>query len=355
MNAWHYDEFAYRMGEFGTALLRKLPAELAHDLTLKLLACGAIRWLPRPDYHPEILGLATNLPGLGTLPHPIGLAAGLDKQCQAPHAFAAMGLSFVEVGTVTPRAQSGNDKPRLFRYPSQGALINRMGFNNLGAAALADRIKKLEWGADAAPLGVNLGKNKTTPVHRALEDYLALIAVFAPLAKYLVINISSPNTSDLRLLAEEGFVRQLAAESRDHHEKIWIKLDPDMGKARLQRVVQAIGEAGFAGVILTNTHKVAYPTEGGQSGHPLMAQATACLEWAYEVHKGALAMIGSGGILSGADIYQKVIRGAAAVQIFTALIYRGPWAALVLMRELAEELKLNGFCCLKDAIGSYYR
>ena len=355
MNSWHYDRLAYRFGEVGTALMRKLPAELAHDLTMKLLGLGVMRFMPSPLYHPEILGLATQLPAIGELVHPIGLAAGLDKNCEAPGAFAGMGLSFIEVGTVTPRPQPGNPKPRLFRQPSQGALINRMGFNNLGAKEIVSRLKKLQWNHDGAPLGVNLGKNNDTPIAQALNDYVALIAAFGPLARYLVINISSPNTSDLRSLAEEGFLRELAAQGRDHLGKLWIKLDPDMGKTQMQKVIQAICSCGFAGVILSNTHKVTYPTEGGQSGHPLMAPSTACLEWAYEVHKGSLAMIGSGGILSGADIYQKIIRGAAAVQIYTALVYRGPWVALALMRELAEELKLHGFSCLKDEIGSYYR
>ena len=355
MDPWQYDKLAHRIGEIGTAFIRRFPAEFAHDLTMKLLERGVMRLLPQPLYHPEILGLGTQLPAIGELLHPIGLAAGLDKNCQAPTAFAGMGLAFVEVGTVTPRAQTGNAKPRLFRQCSQGGLVNRMGFNNLGAKEIAGRVANFKKQKGTPPLGVNLGKNKDTPIERALDDYVALIAVFAPLADYLVVNISSPNTSDLRSLAEEGFVRQLADASHNHLGKIWIKLDPDMGKAAMQKVINAIAASGFAGVILTNTHKVNYPTQGGQSGHPLMALSTACLEWAYEVHRGELAMIGSGGILSGVDIYQKVIRGAAAVQIYTALIYRGPWAALALMRELAEELKLHGFRCLKDAIGSYYR
>ena len=129
----------------------------------------------------------------------------------------------------------------------------------------------------------------------------------------------------------------------------------DMGRARLQKVVATIAESNFAGVILTNTHKVNFPTSGGQSGHPLAMLSTSCLEWAFEVHRGKLPMIGSGGILSGADIFQKIIRGAAAVQIYTALIYRGPWVAFALMRELAEELKLHGFRSLSDAVGSYYQ
>ncbi len=343
------------VGGFGTAMLRLLPAETAHDLGMNLLAHGLLEHLPTPFIEPLTAGMGVDLPGIGSLAHPIGLAAGFDKHCRVPSAFARMGFSMLEIGTVTPQAQPGNPKPRLFRQPEQLALVNRMGFNSDGAATVADRLRRLNWRHDLVPLGINCGKNKNTPNERAIDDYLQVMAAFSDLAHYFVVNISSPNTPGLRELATPTFIQCLADEIGSLLPKVWVKLDPDMNRSEFQAMIEAIAERGFRGIIVSNTHRVVQPEAGGQSGHPLMALSTACLEWAYEVHRGALPMIATGGVLSGADIFQKMVRGASAVQIYTALVYRGPWVVQQLLVELAAELKLRGISHVQDIIGSYYR
>lgn len=347
-------KFASYLADFGTALLRLLPAETAHDAGMWLLKHGLLNYLPEPAVETALSGMMVKLPGIGELPHPIGLAAGFDKNCQCPGAFVRMGFSMIEVGTVTPYAQPGNPKPRLFRQSEQRGLINRMGFNGDGAATVAERLKQLAWNNEAVPLGVNCGKNKATPPERAVQDYLQVIEAFKGLCRYFVVNISSPNTPGLRDLATPAFIEHLADEIGADRAKVWVKIDPDMTRREFQELVSAIADKGFQGVIISNTHRVTFPEVGGQSGHPVMALSTACLEWAWEVHKGSLPMIASGGVLSGVDLVQKLARGASGVQIYTALVYRGPFVVWKLLIELAAEMKLRGFSCVEDFIGSYY-
>lgn len=350
------NSLAHWLGGFGTGLLRLLPAEAAHDLGIALLEKGCMEYLPAPKAPRVHTGLKVTVPGIGELPHPVGLAAGFDKQCRAPHGFARMGFAFLEIGTVTPRPQSGSPKPRLFRYPEQKALINRMGFNSDGATTVAARLKALNWRHEEVPLGVNCGKNKATSNEKAIHDYLQVMEAFKGLAAYYVVNISSPNTPGLRELATPEFIDSLAAElGASFLPKTWVKLDPDTPRPEFQKVVERIHGNGFQGIIVSNTHRVVWPEVGGQSGHPLMAPSTACLEWAHEVHKGRLPMIATGGILSGADIFHKLARGALAVQIYTALVYQGPWAVIRLLVELSEELKIRGLATAQDAIGCYYQ
>lgn len=347
-------KFAEILADSGTALLRLLPAEAAHDLGMWMLSQGLLNLLPEPAVDATLNGMKVNLPGIGQLAHPIGLAAGFDKNCKCPAAFVRMGFSMIEVGTVTPYAQPGNPKPRLFRQTEQRALINRMGFNGDGAATVANRLKQLHWNNQKIPLGVNCGKNKITPADRAVQDYLQVIEAFKGLCQYFVVNISSPNTPGLRELATPAFIEHLADEIGHDRTKVWVKIDPDMSRKEFQELVAAIAGRGFQGVIISNTHRVAVPEAGGQSGHPVMALSTACLEWAWEVHKGSLPMIASGGVLSGIDLFQKLARGASAVQIYTALVYRGPWVVWKLLIELSAEMQLRGFSCVEDFIGSYY-
>lgn len=343
------------VADWGTALLRLLPAETAHEIGMGMLERGVLDTLPAPHVGPLTAGLRTNVPGIGDLPHPIGLAAGFDKNCRCPKAFARMGFSFLEVGTVTPLPQPGNPKPRLFRQAEQKALINRMGFNSDGSATVADRLTRLSWKHDHLPLGINCGKNKGTPNERALSDFLQVMTTFKDLARYFVVNISSPNTPGLRDLATPTFIHSLADDAQSYLPRVWVKIDPDMSRKEFQELVHAIADRGFQGLIVSNTHRVTSPEVGGQSGHPLMAPSTACLEWAHEVHQGQLPMIATGGVLSGSDLYHKIIRGALAVQIYTALVYRGPWVVVKLLVELAQELKLRGHATVQDAVGAYYR
>lgn len=351
-----HDRILFRCTDLGMAMMRRLPAELSHEWGIRLLASSVWQNLPKPKRHllPAKDRFTVHVPGIGKLPHPIGLAAGFDKHAEAPFGFASLGLSFIELGTVTPRPQKGNPKPRLFRYPDQLALINRMGFNSHGSEVVLERLKALPDHRRTAPIGVNVGKNKDTDNEAACDDFTHGIQKFSEIADYFVVNLSSPNTPGLRHLANPDFVSELAQENRSLLNKIWLKLDPDTDRATFQTLIERILKEGFQGVILTNTHMVSRPQTGGQSGHPLSIMANARLEWAQEVHQGRLPMIASGGILSGNDIIERVSRGAAAVQIYSALIYRGPWAVHKLLQELEEEILQRGGQHLQDFFGTYY-
>ena len=341
-------------GRWGTALLRTLPAEMAHDVGMYLMSKGLLDLLPTPLFSSQPIQMTTEIPGVGTLRHPIGLAAGFDKNARCPHAFQRMGFSFLELGTVTPRPQPGNPKPRLFREPGQRAIINRMGFNSDGGEKVAARLRAHAWSSSHVPLGINLGKNKETPISHAVADYVNGVERFSSLARYFVINISSPNTPGLRELATPEFIADLGAAIGPERSRAWIKLDPDMDRKTFQALIESIRAEEFAGVVLSNTHRVEQPHSGGQSGHPLLSPSNTALEWAWDVHRGNLPMIASGGILSGIDVFHKIARGACAVQLYTALIYRGPGAILRIYDELAWELKLRKISSVRDAIGSWY-
>lgn len=348
------NSLAYGLADFGAACLRTLPAETAHHLGLAALRNGFADWLPEPK-HPTILsGMRTSLPGIGELSHPIGLAAGFDKNAVAPHAWARLGFSFFELGAVTKRGQYGNPRPRLFRNKDDHSLINRMGFNNDGLTVIRERVAALKWNHDRVPFGFNIGKNKDTPVERAAEEYTQVLEALSPHGRFFVVNVSSPNTQGLRALAEPGFITELGQMVGGLTKRTWVKLDPDLPKVQFQSAVAAIVEQGFAGLVLTNTHRVVSPEVGGLSGHPLASMAATRLEWAWQIHRGRLPMIASGGIMSGVDIVERLIRGATAVQIYTALVYRGPWVVYKLLRELGDELRLRGYGSVGDAIGQYY-
>lgn len=354
-----YEQISRRLGSLGTAALRRIPAESAHNIGLSLMRNGVLNFLrspiPRVD---KAICLKTKLPLLGSLDHPIGLAAGFDKNASCLHGLKKMGFSFLEVGTITPLAQKGNAKPRMFRLSDQRSIINRLGFNNEGAQKVLANIESQNWDKGSPPLGINAGKNKFSSLGQATDDYISVINRFRSVASYFVLNISSPNTEGLRTLANKDFLQEIAFEinaiDKNLINKVWIKLDPDMPKNIFKGIIETIGNLSFGGLILSNTHKVEYPQMGGQSGHPLAVSSTQCLEHAYDVHKGRLAMIGCGGILSGTDAFQKIIRGATALQIYTALVYRGPWAVSLILEELAQELKLHGFSSVEDAMYSFY-
>lgn len=346
------------LGEGAGATLRLLPAETAHDVGMFILKHRLARFLPRPAEtlkFPKELDLKVAVPGLGDLFHPIGLAAGFDKNARALRGFEDLGFSFLEVGTVTPQPQPGNSKPRMFRAKGEASLINRMGFNNDGHRAIYDR---LEGAKLSLPVGVNLGKNKQTLLENSLSDFMKGLIQFRNLGSYLVINISSPNTPGLRDLANPDFIHQLGSEIKmqvpELLKKTWIKLDPDLPRKDFTALVEAISDEAFAGLILSNTHRVMWPEAGGMSGHVLSHMSSERLTWAYEVHGGRLSMIGSGGILSGIDVFHKLARGASAVQIYTGLVYRGPWAVLHMLEELKAEMHLHGFSSVSDVVGCHY-
>lgn len=341
-------------------LLRFFPADLAHKLAVLGLKTGFAGTLKKwvPSINPRF-DLSCSVFQNTRLTHPIGLAAGFDKNAEVIDQISDLGFSFMEVGTVTPEAQSGNPGKKLFRLPSQRAIVNRCGFNNCGANKAHANLKSSQiYQKSQLPLGVNLGKNKQTSIAKAIEDYIYLAAKFTDCASYMVLNISSPNTANLRTLATPSFIKQISQELKsvlpDQLKRVWIKLDPDLHKPEYTALVEAITKHQFAGLILTNTQKTAIPVSGGLSGHPLAVASSSRLEWAYQVHKGELPMIGVGGIFSGRDIYEKIIRGANAVQIYTSLIYRGPLAVAGLLSELTQLMDQLGVTHLDDLRYSYY-
>jgi dihydroorotate dehydrogenase len=315
-----------------------LDAERAHGLGLNALELayrtGTTGLLAGP-----IAPMPTKLLGL-TFPNPVGLAAGLDKNGAHIDALFALGFGFVEVGTVTPRPQAGNPKPRMFRLPQHRAIINRLGFNNEGVDALVRNVERAR--RKSGLLGINIGKNKDTSNERAAFDYLYCLERIYPLADYITINISSPNTAGLRELQEEQALRHLIGTLRDAQEELGaqhgkrvpmlVKVAPDLSDDDIDAVARVLTDLSVDGVIATNTtvsrinvqqHPLAHET-GGLSGAPLLGQSTTVLRRLRARLPDSIPLIGVGGILSGADAVAKMSAGASLVQCYTGLIYRGP-------------------------------
>ncbi|HSH08224.1 MAG TPA: quinone-dependent dihydroorotate dehydrogenase [Burkholderiales bacterium] len=318
-------------------LLFALEPETAHAATLTLaevaqrcglLGLAAARVPPQPQ---RVMGL--------DFPNPVGLAAGLDKDAAHIDALAGLGFGFIEVGTVTPRPQPGNPRPRLFRLPAARALINRFGFNNVGVDAFLENVARARW---RGVLGINLGRNADTPAERAADDYvLGLERVYAA-ASYVTINVSSPNTRDLRMLQERAALealleRLVATRARlaEHHGKrvpLVLKVAPDLEPTQISDIADAVRRHAIDGVIATNTSVTRAGVErlpqageaGGLSGAPIRERATQVLAALARALGGEVPLIGAGGILSGADAAEKITAGASLVQLYTGLIYRGP-------------------------------
>jgi dihydroorotate dehydrogenase len=342
-----------------------LDAERAHDLTLAALRQPIASPLLRAVTHPgaqsqlaqQVLGLAFR--------NPVGLAAGLDKQGTAVAAWDALGFGFAEIGTVTPRPQPGNPKPRLFRLPADRAIINRFGFNSEGADAVA---RHLSSGTPPSlRLGVNIGRNKDTPNERAAEDYLASIDALHPFADYLVVNVSSPNTAGLRWLQESASLRplveQVVARLRAVSTRsipVLVKVSPDLEAADLLRSVDAALEGGASGIVATNTTigrdglrtapSVAAET-GGLSGAPLRAAAQHACGLLFRHLGGRVPIVGVGGIATADDAYARIRAGASLVQVYTGLIYEGPGLVARIASGLAERLARDRFTNIREAVG----
>jgi dihydroorotate dehydrogenase len=287
-------------------------------------------------------------------PNAVGLAAGFDKNARVWPAAAALGFGHVEIGTVTARPQPGNPKPRIFRYPGQMALINRLGFNNDGATAVAERLsRRSRPGRRRIPLGVNLGKSKVVDLDQAVQDYLASYMKLADWADYLVINVSSPNTPGLRELQDEDRLRELlgaiAAQNRARaglpgrrRVPLLLKISPDLDFRQIDVVLEVIAEFGFDGVIATNT-TTSRPGPfssvneiGGLSGPPLNRRSTEIIAYIARATRGRLPIIGSGGITDAASAGEKMDAGATLVQIYTGMIYKGPFFARDVARALSD-------------------
>ncbi len=330
-------------------LLFSLEAETAHHLTLYALGVAQrsnlMRWVaesPPPDLPVRAFGI--------DFPNPVGLAAGLDKNGEHLDALGALGFGFIEIGTVTPRPQPGNPKPRLFRLPEHEALINRMGFNNDGVEALVRNVEQSHW---RGVMGINIGKNKDTPNEHAADDYLACLERVYPLASYVTINVSSPNTPGLRDLQQGDSLQRLIGTLMDAREKlaarhgarkpVLLKVAPDLDDAQMDAVAAAVLGSGIDGLICTNTTidragvagSVHAGETGGLSGKPLFEPSTEILRGMARRLGGAMPLVGVGGVLTGSDAADKIEAGARLVQIYSGLIYRGPW----LLTECVEEIR----------------
>ncbi|MBZ4399946.1 quinone-dependent dihydroorotate dehydrogenase [Myxococcus sp. MISCRS1] len=351
------------------SLLFKLDAERAHRLGLwGLRQLGHSRDLCESLRERALEGvpasLAVEVAGL-RFAHPVALAAGLDKDAEAVDGLFACGFSAVEVGTVTPRPQPGNPTPRLFRLPEHQAVINRMGFNNHGAAVAAQHLRARTW--HPGPVGVNLGKNKDTPLERAVEDYVACVDALGPLGDYVVVNASSPNTPGLRKLQEPEVLSALLGTVRARLDTVapgkplFLKIAPDLTPEAVDEVVDVALAQKLAGLIATNT-TVARPFEhplakeaGGLSGAPVREASNAVIARAYQRSGGKLPIIGVGGVFTAADVFQKLRAGASLVQVYTGFIYEGPGMVRGLLPTLAQMLERDGYQSVAQLVGADHR
>ncbi|PKP78364.1 MAG: dihydroorotate dehydrogenase (quinone) [Alphaproteobacteria bacterium HGW-Alphaproteobacteria-3] len=332
--------------------------ETAHRLTIRALRLGLA---PR-QREPDPASLAIDLFGLH-FENPVGIAAGFDKNGEVPDAMLALGMGFAEVGTVTPRPQSGNPRPRVFRLPLHRAVINRLGFNNEGHEALKKRL--LARRGRPGIVGVNIGANKDAADR--IADYEAGIRAFDGLASYFTVNISSPNTPGLRALQGKaelaGLVARVLAARRTDRARptpVLLKIAPDLVAEELADIAEVALAEGLDGLIVSNTtiaregliSGVHANETGGLSGAPLFEMSTSVLRDMYRLTKGRLPMIGVGGIGSGDDAYEKIRAGASLVQLYSALAYDGPALVARIKRDLAARLAADGFAHLKDAVGA---
>ena len=349
--------------DIATACLRRLPPETAHNAALALLGLVPLQVTPPPTP-----ALAVMLWGL-RFPTPVGLAAGFDKDARRPNVAAQLDLGFGEVGTVTPRPQPGNPRPRLFRLQRERALINRYGFNSAGLDTVAERLER--WRRtnveSARPLGINIGVNKDSA--DPARDYAAGLTRVSALADYVAVNVSSPNTPGLRAWQKGDALDRLLVALADAHARldapppILLKLAPEIDDEGLAALFDAIDGAPIAGLILTNT-TTDRPAglvsrqrgeEGGLSGLPLAPRALEVLRRAYALSGGRLPLIGAGGIDSAEAAYARIRAGASLVQLYTALIYRGPRLVGEITQGLARLLEADGFVSLADAVGADHR
>lgn len=351
--------------KFGQSLIMTLDPEKAHKLTIRALKTGLV-----PGGQLTKSGrLETLLPKSGIkLKSPVGLAAGFDKNGEVPAAMAKFGFGFVECGTVTPEAQPGNPTPRLFRLPEDRAVINRMGFNNAGLPEFEANLKRY---SGSVPLGANVGANKTT--EDKASDYEVGIRAVYPLCDYITINISSPNTPGLRglqdkealkdLLTRCGEAKEIAVSAYPDHKNrpVFLKLAPDLDEAALDDISGVLDEAGswLTGLIVSNT-TLARPEglkssvkgeAGGLSGAPLFQPSTEVLRGFARRLNGRFDLIGAGGVASAAQAYEKILAGAHAVQLYSALIYEGIGLVDEINRGLVELLKTDGYSSVSEAVG----
>lgn len=338
-------------------LLFKLPSEAAHRLSLAFLKTGLISGAPYSN--PVLKTTVWDV----EFENPVGLAAGADKNGEVIPATAALGFGFTEVGTVTPRPQKGNAKPRLFRDQSSAAVINAMGFPNKGLERFCGHLVKSNW-PDNFRVGANVGKNKETL--EAGTDYALGVRTLAPYADFLVVNISSPNTAGLRDLQKRESLLPLlqqvlgARDASGCKTPLLVKIAPDLDAGQREEIAATVMEAGVDGLVVSNTtleRPASLPRDfaahrGGLSGRPLTEMACAVLADIYKMTGGKLPLVGVGGISSGQDAFRRICAGASLVEVYTALVFQGPLLAQRICEELVMLLKERGFSSVAEAVGS---
>jgi dihydroorotate dehydrogenase len=320
-----------------------LPPEFAHHLSILALARTPLASLLAPMARREFPSLEQKLFGL-TFPNPIGLAAGFDKNAEGLGAWERLGFGSMELGTITPRPQPGNPRPRIFRLPTRQGLINRLGFPNVGAEEVARRLEKIKLAGrwPRVPVGLNIGKNKDTPLAEAGRDYLLCFRATRNLADYFVVNVSSPNTPGLRELQQGQFLDSILGPLRDEdpdlRHPLLIKIAPDLPDGQMEEIVKAVDKYRLAGIVATNTtiDKTGLPLqeEGGVSGRPLTARSTEVIRSLHRLTGGRVPIIGVGGVFNAVDAREKLTAGASLLQIYTGFVYEGPFVA----RKICEGL-----------------
>jgi dihydroorotate dehydrogenase len=346
-------------------------SEVIHNFTIESLAkvshsptlCELIEsFCAAPELPVELFGLR--------FPNPVGLAAGMDKHAAAVPVWQSLGFGFSELGGVTWHPQPGNPLPRMFRAETAGALVNRMGFNNPGAEAIARRLQ--QWQTSARwprhPVGINLGKSKITPLEHAAEDYANSFRVLRNLADFFVVNVSSPNTPNLRQLQDKSALKDILAAlsainaSQPPLKPILVKVAPDLSFQALDEILDVAGPATIAGVVATNTTidrpgttdahtKQIYAETGGLSGRPLRNRSTEIIRHLYRQTRGRLPLIGVGGVFTAEDAWEKICAGASLIQVYTGLVYEGPGVARSIVAGLRERLRERGLQQLQQAVG----
>jgi len=324
-------------------LLFSLPPEWVHHVSLGALTNTPIASLIEPFAHREFPSLEKKLFGL-TFPNPIGLAAGFDKNAEGVTVWPRLGFGFMELGTITPRPQPGNPRPRVFRLPAEQGLINRLGFPNVGVEEVARRLEKIKTSGrwPRTPVGLNLGKNKDTPLTEAGRDYVTCFRRTRDLADYFVVNVSSPNTPGLRDLQQGQFLDSILGPLRDEDadckRPLLIKIAPDLTEVQIADVVNAVEKYRLAGIVATNTtidkRGLSVQEEGGASGRPLTARSTEIIRAVHRLTGGRVPIIGVGGIFNADDAREKFEAGASLLQIYTGFVYEGPLVA----RKICEGL-----------------
>jgi dihydroorotate dehydrogenase len=353
-------------------LFRKDP-ELSHEMILGLLARAEfLRGALEQIFSVEDRRLTVKVGPL-TFPNPVGLAGGFDKNAAAPQVIASFGFGFMEIGAVTAQAQPGNPKPRLYRLPEDQALINRLGFNNEGAAVIAAKLDRLRargaW--PKIPLGVNIGRTKIVETKDAVADFLACFEKMFPHGDFFTVNVSSPNTPNLRDLQEKHLLgellgavqeenRRLAERKKIEPKPVFVKIAPDMDFAQVDEIIEVVEAAKLAGIVATNATafmrdhlKSRHAAEpGGLSGRPITAMVTSFVAHIYQSTRGRVPVIGVGGIFDARDAYDKIKAGASAVQIYTGWIYEGPGAVKRINRGLLKLIERDGLSHISQAVGA---